>query len=305
MKVSFPVKFGKPAYQVEFRPNGYHIDGKRVKRVSTIVDRFPDSGEGLLNWAKERVAITAGRLLRDRVVAHPVTGKMVCYFPADQIPLITTTAYQNPDEIKNETAETGTAVHFLIDEWLKGGATEARRKAICSNYMLTKDADLLEVLKVQDLTKEMPDTERNLFYDTMKSYMFNRFCAFWKESGLAYVASELVVGSRKHKFGGRIDILARDKKKRYVLPDFKTSKWVGPSMFAQVAGYKIAIEEMLKIKIRKTCIIQCPREWTDRNQGFGVYSFNPAPYERIFLDIIRDWNYTTFKAADCRKEYLP
>jgi hypothetical protein len=304
MQVSFPKAHGTPAYQVEFRPNGYHIDGKRVKRVSTVKSKFPDSGEGLLDWAKERVAITAGRLLRDRVRKHPGTGNNFCYFPAEQIALITETALRNPDDIKDETADTGTAVHAFVEEWLLAGATEEARAQICKNYCLPDNPQLLEILQAQTDTKEMTDAERNLFYDKMKSYMFNRFCTFWLKSGLTYVGSEIVVGSRKYKFGGRIDILARDKKGRLILVDFKTSKHVAPDMFMQVAMYKLAYEEMYGEKIYKCAIIQCPREWTERNQGFGVYNFKPAKYRAIALFLLRYWNDTEFTAADCRKDCL-
>ena len=304
MNVSFPETHGTPAYEVEFRPNGYHIDGKRVKRVSTIKAKFPDAGEGLLNWSKERVAITADRLLRDRIQIHPATGKKVCYFPAEEIGLITNTALQNPDNIKDETADTGTAVHAFNDEWLKGGATEAGRAAICTNYLLPENPQLLEILQAQTDTKEMSDTERNLFYDKMKSYMFNKFCTFWLKSGLTYVGSEIVVGSRKHKFGGRIDILARDRKGRLILVDFKTSKHVAPDMFMQVALYKLAYEEMYGEKIYKCVIIQCPREWTERNQGFGVYNVRTPKYRAIALMIIKYWAETEFSAADCRKDCI-
>lgn len=304
MQVQFPKTHGAPAYEVEFRPNGYHIDGKRVKRVSTVKEKFPDSGEGLLNWAKERVAITAGRLLRDRVKKHPATGKEFCYFEAEQIALITEMALRNPDDIKEETADTGTAVHAFIDEWLLAGATEAARAQIVKNYMLPENPQLLEILQAQTDTKEMSDAERNLFYDKMKSYMFNRFCTFWLKSGLTYVASEIVVGSREHKFGGRIDILARDRKGRLILVDFKTSKHVAPDMFMQVAMYKLAYEEMYGEKIYKCAIVQCPREWTERNQGFGVYNFKPAVYKAIALFLLRTWQATEFTAADCRKDCI-
>ena len=305
MRISFPKTHGKPLYEVEFRPNGYHIDGKRVKRVSTVLNKFPDNGEGLLKWSKERVAITGARLLRDRVRKHPKTGEEFCYFPADQIAMIMDAAHREPDDIKEETADVGIAVHAFADEWFQGGATEQARAAVCKNYFLPDNPQLLEILQAQTDTKEMPDTDRNLFYDKMKSYMFNKFCMFWMKAGLVYVGSEIVVGSRKYGFGGRLDILARDKKGRLILADFKTSKWIAPSMFSQVAAYKLAYEEMYGEKIHKCAIIQCPREWNERNQGFGVYPVKTAPYKTIFLNTIKFWKETEFSAADCRKDYLP
>ena len=311
MQISYLEKFGKPLYEVEFRPDSggdegaYYLDGTRLKRVSTVVKKFPDTKEGLIQWSKQRVALTAGRLLRDRVVKHPKTGVEYCYFRAEEIALIIDAAYQNPDDIKDQTAEVGTAVHAFIEEWLTAGATEEKRLEIIRNYCLPPHPELLEILQAQTDTKHMTDAERNLFYFKMKSYMFHKFVTFWLKSGLTYVGSEIIVGSRKYGFGGRIDILARDRKGRLVLVDFKTSKHVGPSYFAQVAGYKLAYEEMYGEKIYKVAILQSPREWTIKNQGFGVYPFSHVKYRAIFLFILKYWKETEFKAANCRKDYLP
>lgn len=311
MKFLLPKTHGNPRYEIEFRPDksgdegAYYLAGTRLRRVSTVVKKFPDAKEGLIIWSRQRVALTAGRLLRDRIKKHPKTGEEYCYFPAAEIDLIIDMAYQNPDDIKDQTAEVGTAVHAFVEEWLKAGATEEARLAIVKNYLLPPKPELLEILQAQSETKHMSDSERNLFYDKMKSYMFHKFVNFWLKAGLTHVGSEIIVGSKKYGFGGRIDILARDKKGRLVLVDFKTSKHIGPAYFAQVSGYKIAYEEMYGERIYKVAIIQSPREWTDRNRGFGVYPFSPVKYKAIFLFILKYWAETEFKAADCRKDYLP
>ena len=308
MRISLPKTFGKPLYKVEYREVGnggaYFLDGKRLKRTTTILERFPDTKEGLLNWSRERVAITAARLLKDRVKVHPQSNAPYCYFPAEQIDAIVYAAHRNPDDIKDETAEVGNAVHAFCEEWLTGGSTDKLRQEICRKYFLPDNPDRLGMLQAKTETKEMPDTERNRFYDLMKSYMFNRFCDEWKKSGLTYVGSEITVGSRKHGFGGRMDILARDKKWRLVIPDIKTTKHIAPKMFAQLAAYKLAFEEQYGEKVYRTCIIHLPREWTKRNMGFGVYSKPLAKYRRIFLFLLKTWEETTFTAADCRKDHL-
>lgn len=301
MQVNFPgAAPTKPLYEIEFRSNGYHLDGKRIKRVSTILEKFPDSGEGLINWSKQRVALTMQRVLKDRCLAHPDTGRLMCYFPAEEIPALADLAYRDPDDIKDETAEVGTAVHAFCDEWLTAGATEEARLQIVQNYMLpdTDNTLLLEVLQRQTETKDMTPVERNLFFDRMKSCMFNKFVKFWRKAGLTYVGSELVIGSRKHKYGGRIDILARDRKGRLVLIDLKTSKWVSPSFFGQVALYKNGYEEMYGEKIYRCYIVHLPREWNEKNQGFGIYPIaRPARYLAITLSLLRYWKDTEFEAV--------
>ena len=305
MEMQLPPRPAGAKYEVEFKGNGYYIDGKRLKRVTTVLNKFPDSGQGLIEWSKDRVAITIERLLKDRVVGEAGTDFRWCHFKAEEIPALVHQGRKNPDEITNQTAEVGTAVHAFVEEWLKAGATPEAKAEICAKYMLPPQPELLEILQRQTETKDMTDAERNQFYDKMKSYMFSRFCEFWSKSGLTYVGSEIMVGSRKYKYGGRIDILARDRKGRLALVDFKTNKWVAPSMFSQVAAYKAAYEEQYGEKIHRCAIIQCPREWTEHNMGFGVYPVSAvAKYRAIFINIIKTWEYTEFKAARCRKEKL-
>lgn len=311
MQVSFarpPITSTGTKYQVEFRPSPsgiggrYYLDGKITKRVTSVLEKFPDSGKGLIEWAKKRVAITAGRLLRDRLITVPETGKRVCYLSEEEIGKIVSEALLNPEKIKEETADTGTAVHAFIDEWLQGGATEELRAEICTKYLLPENPPLLEVLQKQAEVDKMDDATRNQFYDQMKAYMFDKFVRFWRKSGLKYYASEVLVGSLKYKYCGRLDILAEDKKGRLVLIDFKTSKWVSPSYFAQVAAYQIAFEEQYERKIDKCLIVQCPREWSEYNMGFGLYPVKTPKYKAIFLNILKYWDETEFEAAKCRME---
>jgi len=304
MEVNLPYRPAGAKYEVEFKGNGYYIDGKRLKRVTTVLSKFPDAGNGLIEWSKNRVAITMRRLLKDRIVDGGADLRW-CHFAAGEIDGLVEQARSNPDEIKDQTAEVGTAVHAFVEEWLKAGATAAAADDIRAKYMLPPKPELLEVLQRQADTDKMTDAERNLFYDQMKSYMFARFCEFWLKSGLTYVGSEIMVGSRKYKYGGRIDILARDRKGRLVLVDFKTNKWVSPEMFSQVAAYKTAYEEQYGEKIHRCAIVQCPREWTETNMGFGVYPVaRIATYRSIFLFILKTWELTEFKAARCRKEKI-
>ena len=110
-----PAGLPTPKYTVDFKEGGryshYSIDGQKVRRVTTILGRFPDSKDGLIKWYAQRVAQTAASRLKDRTRPHPATGRMFCYFPADEIGPLCQQALDNPEEIKKETADAGTAVH--------------------------------------------------------------------------------------------------------------------------------------------------------------------------------------------------
>ena len=69
------------------------------------------------------------------------------------------------------------------------------------------------------------------------------FDAWEREHKVEWVASELVIGSETHEFGGTLDAIA------YVdnipsLIDFKTSNQISADYFLQTAAYQIALEEM-------------------------------------------------------------
>lgn len=58
-----------------------------------------------------------------------------------------------------------------------------------------------------------------------------------------WLASELVVGSLVHEFGGKLDAIALLDGK-LTLVDFKTSNHISDSYYIQTAGYALALEEM-------------------------------------------------------------
>jgi hypothetical protein len=84
------------------------------------------------------------------------------------------------------------------------------------------------------------------------------FDKFQKEHHIEWLASELVVGSQVHEFGGTLDGIA------YVdaipsLVDFKTSNQISEDYFLQVAAYQIALEEM-GLKVLQRIILRIPKD---------------------------------------------
>lgn len=60
---------------------------------------------------------------------------------------------------------------------------------------------------------------------------------------ITWLASELVVGSEEHEYGGKFDAIAEIDGK-VTLIDFKTSSQISEEYYLQTAGYQIALEEM-------------------------------------------------------------
>ena len=87
------------------------------------------------------------------------------------------------------------------------------------------------------------------------------FSVWEKEHKVEWVASELVVGSEVHEFGGKLDAIA------YVdnipsLIDFKTSNQISADYFLQTAAYQIALEEMGFVPLQRI-ILRIPKDGSD------------------------------------------
>ena len=69
------------------------------------------------------------------------------------------------------------------------------------------------------------------------------FLEWEKSHEIVWMASELVVGSEMHEFGGKLDGLALVDEVM-TLVDFKTSNQISKDYFLQTAAYQMALEEM-------------------------------------------------------------
>lgn len=70
-----------------------------------------------------------------------------------------------------------------------------------------------------------------------------RFCDWSEQNKVEFIGSEVSVYSRKYWFAGSFDFICKLNGK-LLLGDFKTSKQIDDTYFAQGAGYIIAVEEL-------------------------------------------------------------
>ncbi len=87
---------------------------------------------------------------------------------------------------------------------------------------------------------------------------FGKFLEWWKGRDVKVVATEKVVLSEKHRFGGTTDILADIDGKRTIL-DIKTSKGIYDDHFIQVAAYAQAEFETSGVPVREVRILRIGR----------------------------------------------
>lgn len=66
---------------------------------------------------------------------------------------------------------------------------------------------------------------------------YQKFVDWWESEGLEVVATETQLVSKHYKYGGTIDLIAKDKSGKLCLIDLKTSKRISDSYIRQIAGY--------------------------------------------------------------------
>lgn len=120
--------------------------------------------------------------------------------------------------IKTEEADLGKIIH----QW-------------CSDFILKKNP-------------EIPDDERAVNGITA-------FLKFQRENKLKFIESEKIGYSKKYKYCGIIDAVAKQGKD-LILIDFKSSNNLYQEHFLQVCGYVIMYEEMTKKHIDKVILIK-------------------------------------------------
>lgn len=137
-------------------------------------------------------------------------------------------AYRN---VSKTSADIGTAIHKWIEEWIQ-----------CKGVGI-----------------DMPDDEKVLNGITA-------FLKFQNERNFKWIESERIVYSKKHKFVGTLDAVAKVGKD-LVLVDFKSSKrnknskdGLYDEMKIQVCGYAIAWEEEMGKKFDRYMVLKFDKE---------------------------------------------
>jgi len=73
--------------------------------------------------------------------------------------------------------------------------------------------------------------------------LFKRFERSWAEHELEFVANELPMVSEVHRYGGTLDVMARNKREELGLIDVKSSPRIYGHFYRQIAGYEVLWNE--------------------------------------------------------------
>jgi len=108
-------------------------------------------------------------------------------------------------KVSKEACDVGTLAHFMIEAYLNS--------FVC----------------------DLSDYEQELIDKALVSYA--KFTDWWETQDLQVVATEIQLVNEEYRYGGTIDLVAKNSKGDHVLLDFKTSKKISESYWRQVAGY--------------------------------------------------------------------
>ena len=173
---------------------------------------------------------------------------------------------------------------------------------------------------VEKFIKQYIETKtyiREIIEDEGVSNSVGRFYDWAEKYKVEFIASEVSVYSREFWFAGSFDFICKIDGKT-LLGDFKTSKQIDGTYFAQGAGYVIAVEENNKdikfdgVVIVRSILAKEGQTWYEKSsngkskkmtsEAFEVaVSYNLDREKTYFLSLLNLYRYN--KAQDVKKWY--
>ena len=129
--------------------------------------------------------------------------------------------------------------------------------------------------------------------DPAYAHIYEGFTAWQRDTGLAVVATELMVWHSFHEYAGTIDLVVRDHAGDLGIIDLKTGGIYNEAAM-QLAAYAKALAHLTGEKVEQAWALQLPRERSDTDTNEEFYQF----YK---LEDLPHW-FDGFKAA---KELAP
>jgi hypothetical protein len=126
------------------------------------------------------------------------------------------------NKIMKEAGRIGTVVHGLVEDYLKG--------------------------------KEIPTQN-----DKRVVNCWNLFLKWWENQEYEPIEIEKKLYCKKYNYAGTLDLVVKDKKKKLVLIDIKTSNQISFDYYLQLNAYWFAYEEETKQKISKALVVRLPK----------------------------------------------
>lgn len=199
----------------------YILDGERVPGATTFCHGGYPTSEALISWMKGQTgtAVLEAMLIEPQPITEIRKKEIV------------KEAKKKDREKSEEAASIGTLLHDYAYHMELTGVVPPEMLVKINSH---KDSDKA----ISAITK------------------FNE----WRETNVdKMVASEAIVASFVHQFGGKFDRLA-DRNGILVLSDFKSSNAIYVDQFIQLGAYSVAIREWLGLDVKGLEILRFGKE---------------------------------------------
>lgn len=123
----------------------------------------------------------------------------------------------------------------------------------------------------------------NVNQDNQAANAFANFLEFWTESGLEPESIEVSIINGEHAVAGTHDLVARSRRKKRIVTDWKTSKDFWPSNLIQLAAYGWLWEEDLRDPIDGYCLALFPKEGKGLSKWYSAAQMAPARMQWLRL----------------------
>lgn len=163
-----------------------------------------------------------------------------------------------------------------------------------------KDKGTLAHDYVESFVKHFIDSKnyaKEVIEDEEISNSVYRFYDWAEKFKVEFLASEVSVYSREYWFAGSFDFICKIDGKTY-LGDFKTSKQIDDTYFAQGSGYVIAVEENNKdikfdgVIIVRSILAKEGKTWYEKSSNGTAKKMTSEPFEVVISrDLEREKTY--------------
>lgn len=144
--------------------------------------------------------------------------------------------HERPGQMLRRAGNIGTQTHAVIEEIIK--------------YIIRNDDGFVESFEERDvlavansLYQKVISDFKGKWLNSVQWEMVVQFLEYQRNHVKQWVGSEILVFSKTAVIGGRFDAIAVDKEGFFVIVDFKTSKTIRKSHYAQLIMYYMLIED--------------------------------------------------------------
>ena len=193
-----------------------------------------------------------------------VTTCLQAYPTSEQlVSWIASQGFHESRQIRDAAGKAGTRIHSAIDSLLAGDV-------------------LMEVS-----------------YTTEEWVKLTSFVDWYEEYKPEIIMTEFPIFSKKGKYAGRVDCLAKLNGEVYLI-DWKSSRSIHESAILQVSAYASAVEEMTDVKIENTAILQMGAQ-NKNGYRFVIQSDWKDKY-KVFRNVQATWEYDNYTSKKNPKE---